>query len=168
MSAQDTQAAISAAITPVVMISANAILISAITAKHQSMADRPTRPNGEIAHCRYASHPARSYCRTIEALRQATSLDHLVAHHSLRGDSLLYRDGDRDRIIAGARSIGGHITGIADRGRRTDVCQDFAGIARSWKGPRYRRVGHQGRDSIICLLGVEGSRGICPPVNPSM
>ena len=40
MSAQDTQAAISAAITPVVMISANAILISAITAKHQSMADR--------------------------------------------------------------------------------------------------------------------------------
>jgi hypothetical protein len=36
----DTQAAISAAVTPVVMISANAILISAISAKHQSMSDR--------------------------------------------------------------------------------------------------------------------------------
>ena len=40
MSVQDTQAAISAAITPVVMISANAILINAITSKHQSMSDR--------------------------------------------------------------------------------------------------------------------------------
>jgi hypothetical protein len=40
MSVQDTQAAISAAVTPVVMISANAILISAITSKHQSMSDR--------------------------------------------------------------------------------------------------------------------------------
>src|ERR1700737_5253159 len=40
MSVQETQAAISAAITPVVMISANAILISAITSKHQSMSDR--------------------------------------------------------------------------------------------------------------------------------
>ena len=36
----DTQAAISAAVTPVVMISANAILISAISSKHQSMSDR--------------------------------------------------------------------------------------------------------------------------------
>jgi hypothetical protein len=40
MGVQDTQAAISAAVTPVVMISANAILISAITSKHQSMSDR--------------------------------------------------------------------------------------------------------------------------------
>jgi hypothetical protein len=40
MNAQDTQAAISAAVTPVVMISANAILISAISSKHQSMSDR--------------------------------------------------------------------------------------------------------------------------------
>jgi hypothetical protein len=40
MSLQDTQAAISAAVTPVVMISANAILISAISSKHQSMSDR--------------------------------------------------------------------------------------------------------------------------------
>jgi hypothetical protein len=40
MSGQDTQAAISAAVTPVVMISATAILISAITTKHQSMSDR--------------------------------------------------------------------------------------------------------------------------------
>jgi len=40
MSLQDTQAAISAAVTPVVMISANAILIGAISAKHQSMSDR--------------------------------------------------------------------------------------------------------------------------------
>jgi hypothetical protein len=40
MGFQDTQAAISAAVTPVVMISANAILISAITSKHQSMSDR--------------------------------------------------------------------------------------------------------------------------------
>jgi hypothetical protein len=40
MSGQDTQAAISAAVTPVVMISANAILISAINSKHQSMSDR--------------------------------------------------------------------------------------------------------------------------------
>jgi hypothetical protein len=40
MSLPDTQAAISAAITPVVMISANAILISAISSKHQSMSDR--------------------------------------------------------------------------------------------------------------------------------
>jgi hypothetical protein len=36
----DTQTAISAAVTPVVMISANAILISAISSKHQSMSDR--------------------------------------------------------------------------------------------------------------------------------
>jgi hypothetical protein len=36
----DTQSAISAAVTPVVMISANAILISAISSKHQSMSDR--------------------------------------------------------------------------------------------------------------------------------
>jgi len=40
MSLQDTQDAISAAVTPVVMISANAILISAISSKHQSMSDR--------------------------------------------------------------------------------------------------------------------------------
>jgi hypothetical protein len=40
MGVQDTQSAISAAVTPVVMISANAILISAITSKHQSMSDR--------------------------------------------------------------------------------------------------------------------------------
>jgi hypothetical protein len=40
MSLQDTQAAISAAVTPVVMISANAILIGAISSKHQSMSDR--------------------------------------------------------------------------------------------------------------------------------
>ena len=40
MNSQDTQAAISAAVTPVVMISANAILISAISSKHQSMSDR--------------------------------------------------------------------------------------------------------------------------------
>jgi hypothetical protein len=40
MTLQDTQAAISAAVTPVVMISANAILISAISSKHQSMSDR--------------------------------------------------------------------------------------------------------------------------------
>jgi hypothetical protein len=40
MNVPDTQAAISAAVTPVVMISANAILISAISSKHQSMSDR--------------------------------------------------------------------------------------------------------------------------------
>jgi hypothetical protein len=40
MSVPDSQSAISAAVTPVVMISANAILISAISAKHQSMSDR--------------------------------------------------------------------------------------------------------------------------------
>jgi hypothetical protein len=40
MGLQDTQSAISAAVTPVVMISANAILISAISSKHQSMSDR--------------------------------------------------------------------------------------------------------------------------------
>jgi hypothetical protein len=40
MGLPDTQAAISAAVTPVVMISANAILISAISSKHQSMSDR--------------------------------------------------------------------------------------------------------------------------------
>jgi hypothetical protein len=40
MSVPETQAAISAAVTPVVMISANAILISGITSKHQSMSDR--------------------------------------------------------------------------------------------------------------------------------
>ena len=40
MSLQDTQAAISAAVTPVVMISANAILIGPIGSKHQSMSDR--------------------------------------------------------------------------------------------------------------------------------
>jgi hypothetical protein len=40
MNLPDSQAAISAAVTPVVMISANAILISAISAKHQSMSER--------------------------------------------------------------------------------------------------------------------------------
>ena len=40
MGVEDTQAAISAAVTPVVMISATAILISAINSKHQSMSDR--------------------------------------------------------------------------------------------------------------------------------
>ena len=40
MNVSDSQSAISAAVTPVVMISANAILISAISAKHQSMSDR--------------------------------------------------------------------------------------------------------------------------------
>jgi hypothetical protein len=39
-SAQDTMDAISAAVTPVVMISANAILISTISSKHQAMSDR--------------------------------------------------------------------------------------------------------------------------------
>ncbi len=40
MGIPETQAEISAAVTPVVMISANAILISAISSKHQSMSDR--------------------------------------------------------------------------------------------------------------------------------
>jgi Protein of unknown function (DUF2721) len=40
MNIPDPQAAITAAVTPVVMISANAILISAISAKHQSMSER--------------------------------------------------------------------------------------------------------------------------------
>ena len=35
-----TMAAIAAAVTPVVMISANAILIGAISSKHQAMSDR--------------------------------------------------------------------------------------------------------------------------------
>jgi hypothetical protein len=39
-SAQTTMAAIAAAVTPVVMISANAILIGSIGSKHQAMADR--------------------------------------------------------------------------------------------------------------------------------
>jgi hypothetical protein len=38
--AQGTMAAIAAAVTPVVMISANAILIGTISAKHQAMSDR--------------------------------------------------------------------------------------------------------------------------------
>ena len=38
--AQTTMAAIAAAVTPVVMISANAILIGSISSKHQAMADR--------------------------------------------------------------------------------------------------------------------------------
>jgi hypothetical protein len=37
---QTTMAAIAAAVTPVVMISANAILIGAISSKHQAMSDR--------------------------------------------------------------------------------------------------------------------------------
>ena len=37
---QGTMAAIAAAVTPVVMISANAILIGTISAKHQAMSDR--------------------------------------------------------------------------------------------------------------------------------
>ena len=40
MTGPNTQAAIAAAVTPVVMISANAILIGAISSKHQSMSDR--------------------------------------------------------------------------------------------------------------------------------
>jgi hypothetical protein len=40
MTIPDPQAAISAAVTPVVMISANAILINTISSKHQSMSDR--------------------------------------------------------------------------------------------------------------------------------
>lgn len=40
MNIPDPQAAISAAVTPVVMISANAILIATISAKHQSMSER--------------------------------------------------------------------------------------------------------------------------------
>lgn len=55
MAIQDTQSAISAAVTPVVMISANAILISAITAKHQSMSDRV---RALTAEWRNASTPA--------------------------------------------------------------------------------------------------------------
>ena len=38
--AQTTMAAIAAAVTPVVMISANAILIGSISSKHQAMSDR--------------------------------------------------------------------------------------------------------------------------------
>src|SRR5579863_9909466 len=38
--APGTMAAIAAAVTPVVMISANAILIGTISAKHQAMSDR--------------------------------------------------------------------------------------------------------------------------------
>ena len=67
MSVQDTQAAISAAITPVVMISANAILLNAITSKHQSMSDRLGALGG-MAQRVDAGHPARSDCRPIEAL----------------------------------------------------------------------------------------------------
>jgi hypothetical protein len=47
MTIPETQAAIAAAVTPVVMISANAILISAISAKHQSMSDRLRSLTGE-------------------------------------------------------------------------------------------------------------------------
>src|SRR5580658_4823635 len=39
-SGQTTMAAIAAAVTPVVMISANAILIGSISSKHQAMSDR--------------------------------------------------------------------------------------------------------------------------------
>ena len=45
-----TQAAISAAVTPVVMISANAILIGAISSKHQSMSDRMRALTAEWRH----------------------------------------------------------------------------------------------------------------------
>jgi TRAP-type uncharacterized transport system fused permease subunit len=50
MSAPDTQAAIAAAVTPVVMISANAILIGAISSKHQSMSDRLRALTAEFRH----------------------------------------------------------------------------------------------------------------------
>jgi hypothetical protein len=50
MTLQDTQSAISAAVTPVVMISANAILIGAINAKHQSMSDRLRNLAAEWRH----------------------------------------------------------------------------------------------------------------------
>jgi hypothetical protein len=45
--AQGAMAAIAAAVTPVVMISANAILISTISAKHQAMSDRVRALTGE-------------------------------------------------------------------------------------------------------------------------
>jgi len=50
MSVPDTQAAIAAAVTPVVMISANAILIGAISSKHQSMSDRLRALTSEYRH----------------------------------------------------------------------------------------------------------------------
>jgi hypothetical protein len=50
MSVPDTQAAVAAAVTPVVMISANAILIGAISSKHQSMSDRLRALTAEWRH----------------------------------------------------------------------------------------------------------------------
>jgi hypothetical protein len=50
MNIPDTQAAIAAAVTPVVMISANAILIGAISSKHQSMSDRVRALTAEWRH----------------------------------------------------------------------------------------------------------------------
>ena len=50
MSVPDTQAAIAAAVTPVVMISANAILIGGISSKHQSMSDRLRALTAEYRH----------------------------------------------------------------------------------------------------------------------
>ena len=50
MGVPDTQAAITAAVTPVVMISANAILIGAINSKHQSMSDRLRALTAEWRH----------------------------------------------------------------------------------------------------------------------
>jgi hypothetical protein len=146
MSLQDTQAAISAAVTPVVMISANAILISAISSKHQSMSDRL---RALTAEWRNAATPVTPVTRREAIAGQLRLFDEqlrwvtLVAHRSLYGDSLLHRYGHRDRRVAGARSDVRRLAGVADRGRRTDVFGDSAGTARSGKSPRHCRAGGQ-------------------------
>jgi hypothetical protein len=72
MSLQDTQASISAAVTPVVMISANAILISAISSKHQSMSDRLRALTAEWRN------PGTSDGRRDSLARQVKLFDHRI------------------------------------------------------------------------------------------
>jgi len=83
MSVQDTQAAISAAVTPVVMISANAILIGAISSKHQSMSDRL---RALTAEWRNASTPAErresiaSQVKLFDSRLRWVTMSHIVLY----------------------------------------------------------------------------------------
>src|SRR5579863_2741899 len=97
--AQSTMAAIAAAVTPVVMISANAILIGSISSKHQAMSDRLRILTAEW-RSRGTSAPRRGSIQAqvqIFTLRIAwISRAHFLL---ICGDRVFPRDGAGDRAL---------------------------------------------------------------------
>jgi VIT1/CCC1 family predicted Fe2+/Mn2+ transporter len=83
MNLQDTQAAIAAAVTPVVMISANAVLIGGINNRHQSMTERMRTLAAEWRNATTPRHRRESIVHQIRLIDERlrwVSLSHIILY----------------------------------------------------------------------------------------